>query len=129
MSLTPIRDPERNRLREIYADRNTFELHKVVATDKLFIEPGNKIYPVIFTITLQPLDGIPVVTHIHGIVGGGYDGDGQQVDYDFKDIQFPTTLPEWYFDPHRLRRAPERRAEQVRRTVIIQTRRSSVSVS
>ncbi len=100
LSLTPIRDPDRNRLREIYADRKTLELHKVVATDKLFILPGKDVYPVIFTITLQPLDGIPVVTHIHGIVGGGYDGDGQQVDYDFKDIEFPSSLPAWYFDPH-----------------------------
>jgi hypothetical protein len=32
-------------------------------------------------------------------VGDGYSGDGQVVDYVFSDISFPSTLPEWYFDP------------------------------
>jgi hypothetical protein len=44
-------------------------------------------------------EGIPVITHIHGVVYGGYDGDGQTVDYDFKDLVFPQTLPDWYFNP------------------------------
>ena len=44
--------------------------------------------------------GYPVVTRIHGEVGGGYDDDGKQVDYTFSEIKFPATLPEWYFDPH-----------------------------
>jgi hypothetical protein len=45
-------------------------------------------------------EGIPVITRIHGVVYGGYDGDGQTVDYDFKNLIFPASLPSWYFDAH-----------------------------
>ncbi len=96
--LEPTRDPDRNRLREIFADRTTYELERVIATDKLFILPGKDVYPVTFDITLALLHGTPVVTDIHGIVGGGYQDDGQVVDYYFRNIDFPTTLPDWYFD-------------------------------
>jgi hypothetical protein len=101
--LQPIRDPERNRLREIYADKNTYEVTRLIAHDRLF-DYDHQIYNVIFDIRFSMLDGIPVVTFIHGDVGktaGGvdYDGDGKQVDFTFKDITFPTTLPEWYFNP------------------------------
>jgi hypothetical protein len=98
--IEPLRDPDRNRLREIYVDKRTLELHKLVGTDKLFYAGAkDKVYPVIFTITMGNVDGFPVVTRIHGDVGGGYDDDGKQVDYTFKDIKFPATLPDWYFDP------------------------------
>ncbi len=96
--LEPKRDPNRNRLRQLWVDKTTYELKRVVATDKLFIQ-GGPVYPVLFTITVGSLDGYPVVTHIHGVVGGGYDGNGATVNYDFKDITFPKTLPSWYFDP------------------------------
>ena len=36
---------------------------------------------------------------IHGVIGDGYVGDGQTVDFTFRDIKFPATLPDWYFDP------------------------------
>jgi hypothetical protein len=97
LSIFPIRDVERNRLRELYVDRKTLELHKLIATDKLFVERG-PVYPVTFTITMGTVDGVPVVTDIHGVVGGGYNEDGKDVDFRFTDITFPKTLPEWYFD-------------------------------
>jgi hypothetical protein len=97
----PLRDVDRNRLREIYVDRKTLELHRLIATDKLFeLGPGGKVYPVTFTITMGNVDGYPVVTRLHGEVGGGYNDDGQLVDFIFSDIKFPATLPAWYFDPH-----------------------------
>lgn len=97
VSVSPRREPNRNRLREIYVDRKTLELKKVVATDQLFVQQG-PTYPVIFTIDLSMYRGIPVVTHIHGDVDKSYVGDGEQVDYDFTDIRFPRHLPDWYFD-------------------------------
>ena len=99
--LTPRRDPERNRLRELWVDPKTFELEKVLATDRLEVSDGmhSEIYPVMFTITMGRLDGIPIVTHIHGVVQGGYNGDDQIVEYSFEDVTFPKTLPAWYFDP------------------------------
>jgi hypothetical protein len=100
--LAPKRDPERNRLRELFADPNTFELKKVVAMDR-FEDCDDahhcQIYPTQFTITMSNVDGMPVVTHIHGVVEGGYNGDDQIVEYSYKDIAFPTSLPDWYFDP------------------------------
>jgi len=94
----PTRDPDRNRLREIWADKQTLELRKLVATDKLFLLGTSDVYGVTFTITMGNKDGIPVVTAIHGIVGDGYQGDGSVVDYTFSDITFPPALPDWYFD-------------------------------
>jgi hypothetical protein len=99
LTVVPIRDPERNRLREIWVDKKTLELHKLVATDKLFIEGSSDVYAVLFTVYLGWLNGMPVVTRIHGVVGDGYSGDGQIVDYWFNDITFPTSLPDWYFNP------------------------------
>jgi hypothetical protein len=98
LRIEPIRAPERNRLRELWADKATYELHKLIATDTLYVEKGG-VYPVAFTITLGMLAGRPVATDLHGEVGGGYVGDGQKVDYHFRDIAFPPTLPAWYFDP------------------------------
>lgn len=97
LKLQPRREPDRNRLRELWVDANTLEIHKVTATDKLFVERG-PIYPVTFTIYYSVLQGVPVITNIHGVVGGGYDEDGQIVDFYFKDTAFPATLPEWYFN-------------------------------
>lgn len=97
LHIFPIRDVERNRLREIFCDKKTLELHKLIATDKLFVG-AKEVYPTIFTITMGVVQGYPVVTNLHGVVGGGYTGDGQTVDFTFTDIAFPRTLPDWYFD-------------------------------
>ncbi|HEY4439559.1 MAG TPA: hypothetical protein VGN14_03845 [Candidatus Elarobacter sp.] len=100
LSVTPTRDVERNRLRELYVDRKTLELHKLIATDKLFVRGGsNAVYPATFTITMGNVAGYPVVTRLHGVIGGGYNDDGKDVDFLFTEIKFPPTLPEWYFDP------------------------------
>jgi hypothetical protein len=99
LTIYPIRDVERNRLREIYVDAKTLELRKLIATDKLFVNSGKSgIYPVTFTITMGTVQGVPVVTNLHGVVGGGYNDDGQIVDFQFNDITFPASLPAWYFD-------------------------------
>ena len=97
LTIYPIRDVESNRLREVYADKKTLELHRLVATDKLFLDRG-PVYPATFTITMGTVDGVPVVTDIHGVIGGGYNDDGKEVDFKFTDITFPKALPEWYFD-------------------------------
>lgn len=99
LRVTPYRDPERNRIREIFADKKTYELRKLVATDRLFVEHGS-VYGVVFTVRMGMLNGIPVVTDIHGKVGDGYSGDGEDVDFRFRDIVFPKSLPDWYFDAH-----------------------------
>jgi len=104
VSLLPRRDPDRNRLRELYVDHKTLELKEVIATDKLYEDDGgHHVYPMLFTITLGWLDNMPVVTHIHGTptyqTDAEYLGRDATVDYDFNDIAFPASLPDWYFDP------------------------------
>ena len=104
VSLQPRRDPDRNRLRELYVDRKTLELQEVVATDKLYEEgSGGHVYPMLFTVTLGWMNAMPIVTHIHGTPtyqrDADYLGIDATVDYDFTNITFPSTLPAWYFDP------------------------------
>jgi hypothetical protein len=105
LSLQPRRDPDRNRIRELYVDATTLELQQIVATDKLFDEGdnGNHVYPMLFTVTLGWMNNMPVVTHIHGTPtyeqDSEYLGKDATVDYDFNDIAFPSSLPAWYFDP------------------------------
>jgi hypothetical protein len=102
VSLQPRRDPDRNRLRELYVDHKTLELREVVATDKLF-EDNRHVYAMLFTVTLGWMNNMPIVTHIHGTPtyanDAEYLGTDATVDYDFNDITFPATLPDWYFDP------------------------------
>ncbi|MBV8372697.1 MAG: hypothetical protein JOY69_05510, partial [Candidatus Eremiobacteraeota bacterium] len=101
--LQPRRDPERNRLRELYVDSKTLELQEVVATDKLYDEDSRHVYPMIFTVTMGWMNNMPVVTHIHGTptyeTDAEYLGKDATVDYDFNDITFPGSLPAWFFDP------------------------------
>ncbi len=97
LTVQPKRDPSRNRIREIWVEKSTYELRKLVATDTLFV--GKDRFPATFTIEMSMLEGTPVVTDIRGVVGGGYNGDGQTVEMQFRDITFPKSLPEWYFNP------------------------------
>ena len=105
VSLQPRRDPDRNRLRELYVDAKTLELQQVVATDKLYDEGdgGHHVYPMLFTVTLGWMNNMPIVTHIHGTPtyeqDAEYLGRDATVDYDFNDITFPASLPDWFFDP------------------------------
>ena len=99
----PRRDPNRNRLRDLYVDAKTLELQEVVATDKLYDEDSRHVYPMMFTVTLGWMHDMPVVTHIHGTptyeTDAEYLGKDATVDYDFTDITFPAALPGWYFEP------------------------------
>lgn len=100
LTIFPLRDPDRNRLREIYADAKTLELRRLTTTDKLFVNNGKEgVFPITGTITMGMVQGFPVVTKLHAVVGGGYHDDGQEIFTEFNDIAFPTALPGWYFDP------------------------------
>ncbi len=97
--LAPLRDPDRNRLRELWADKRTYELRRLVSTDKLFDRTNKRVFGVIFTATLAEVAGHLVVTDLHGVVGDGFNDDGKEVDFHFREITFPASLPAWYFDP------------------------------
>lgn len=112
LTLVPRRDPERNVLREIWVDKNTYMLKRVIAHDRMFVEEGHT-YPMKVTYTLGYLEGYVVITHIDAIVlprkersgeeiadFGDETGDADSLTIDFQDITFPKSLPSWYFDPH-----------------------------
>ena len=101
LTVRPVRDPERNRLREVYADKTTYEVTRLITHDRLYV--GRQIYDTTFDIHVGVLDGRPIVTSIHGEVGqaadgSAYFGDGKSVDYTFTNIKFPREMPEWYFN-------------------------------
>jgi hypothetical protein len=112
--LQPRRDPERNVLREIWVDKGSYVLKRVIAHDRMFVEQGHT-YPMKVTYTLGYLDGYVVITHIDAVVlprqervGNEYQeiadfgnetGDADSLTIDFQDISFPSSLPQWYFNP------------------------------
>jgi hypothetical protein len=101
VSLVARRDPQRNRLRELWAIPTTFDLTKVVEEDHFEVcYAGNvcKFYPAWFTITLSRVENVPAITQIRAVVQGGYNGDDRVVDYAFENVTFPDSLPAWYFD-------------------------------
>jgi hypothetical protein len=105
LSLVAMSDPDRNRLREIYADATTYELTKLVANDRLYVTGSiTDDFSDEFTMMMGTVAGVPVVTRIHSVAGYDKNGlefqdDGKVVDYAFTDIAFPAALPDWYFDP------------------------------
>lgn len=95
----PLRDPRRNRLRELWIDPATFEIRKAVVVDRLFIL-GGPTFEELDTITMGWSGGYPVIAHIHARSDFDRDsGDGLDVDYSISDVSFPPTLPDWYFVP------------------------------
>jgi len=105
--LKPRRDPERNVLREVWVDKHSYELRKIIAHDRLFTDDEG-IFPMTITYTLGYLSKQLVVTRFHGVILPRVDPNGTQhtvsgigsvIDIDFQDITFPSSLPAWYFDP------------------------------
>jgi hypothetical protein len=96
----PLHVPGTYILRELWADAATLELRKVIVADKLFIVAG-PVYDQLDTMTFALVNGRELITHIHS--RANFDdqpgGDGADVDYDFTEVAFPTTLPDWYFQP------------------------------
>jgi len=61
---------------------------------------GGPVYEQLDTVNLSMLNGIPVITDIHApAVFDPDNGDVSEVDYEFRDVGFPASLPAWYFDP------------------------------
>jgi hypothetical protein len=97
------RDPERNRLTDLYVDRDTYALHRVVAHDRLYA--AGRVTPLRFEIDFGTNQGVPVITAIRGetdytaLDSRVRDEPLHEVTYQFKDIRFPAELPAWYFQP------------------------------
>lgn len=100
LRLRPEHDPARYRLRELWADATTYELQKAVVADKLYVQ-GGPVYDQLDTLTWAVVNGRPLITHIHTRADFDNDTppDGVDIDYDFSEIAFPSTLPDWFFEP------------------------------
>jgi hypothetical protein len=98
LRVQPLHVPGTYILREVWADAATLELRKAVVADKLFIEAG-PIYEQLDTMTFALVNGRETIAHIHARANFNNDpgGDGLDVDYDFSDVTFPASLPDWYF--------------------------------
>jgi len=97
------RDPDRNRLTDLYVDRSSYVLHRAVAHDHLYTD--GRAIPERFEIDFGMREGVPVITAIHGQTDyTALDARNagvplHEVDYRFEGIAFPADLPAWYFDP------------------------------
>ena len=101
LRLEPRRDPERNRLRDVWVERRDARVSRFRASDRLFYEGTDYVVPQVFDVTMGVLDGISVVERIV-VRSAGYDlfgGGSLTGEYRFERIVFPPQLPDWYFDP------------------------------
>ncbi|GAC1391963.1 MAG: hypothetical protein NVSMB31_09680 [Vulcanimicrobiaceae bacterium] len=99
LQIEPRRDPERNRLREIWADKTTYEIRTYTATDRLFVL-GGPVYQQLDTVGVSFQNGMPVIREVHSKTILDPDlGQIPDMDYSYRDIEFPPALPPWYFEP------------------------------
>jgi hypothetical protein len=103
LELTAYRDPERNRLRDIWIDPVSFETRRVRANDRLFLLPTGLWVPDLFDVYLEMRDGLPVIRRIESTTDvdsyAASHGPHFRAEYRFDDIAFPASLPDWYFQP------------------------------
>jgi hypothetical protein len=103
LALVPRRDPDRNRLTDLYVDRDTAEIDRAVAHDHLYTE--GRAIPERFEIDFGNDDGERVITRIHGQTDYSERDPSvapeplHDVLYRFENIAFPAQLPDWYFEP------------------------------
>jgi hypothetical protein len=98
------RDVDRNRLRELWIDVQTYDVRRAIANDRLyFSDAGGGWVADIFDMALDLQDGVPVIRTIASTTEVDKDtianGPHDQIQFSFEDIAFPATLPSWYFHP------------------------------
>jgi hypothetical protein len=103
LRLTPRRDPDRNRLRELWIDRESYAVRRFVATDRMYHGDSGSWDPETFDARLDREDDVPVIRSIISRPDlrqqpWTYPND-EEGDYRFSDISFPQLLPDWYFHP------------------------------
>ena len=94
LRLEPRRDPQRNRIDDLWVDRESYEVRRMRVRDHLYMDMG-RILDVEFDVHFTQRDGLPVIDTIHGVTAGGV----WETDYRFIDLTFPRSMPSWYFDP------------------------------
>ena len=95
LALAPKRDPQRNRLDDLWVDATTFELERMRLRDHLYLGLTGQSLEDEFDVRFTLRDGLPMLTTIHGQTKYGQ----FETDYTYRDVSFPASLPDWYFDP------------------------------
>lgn len=103
LRLTPRRDPDRNRLRELWIDRDSYSVRRFIATDRLYHGDTGSWDPETFDVRLEREGDVPVIRSIDARPDlreqpWTYPGD-EEGNYRFSEVAFPPVLPEWYFHP------------------------------
>jgi hypothetical protein len=93
--LAPKRDPARNRIDELWVDAATFEIRRMRVRDHLYLAFTGLVLDDELDVRFSLRDGLPLIASIHGETADGV----SQSDYTYRDITFPATLPDWYFEP------------------------------
>jgi hypothetical protein len=97
--LTPRRDPDRNRLTELWVEPATARVQRFIANDRLYEKPTDLWVPDVFDATFGTAGDTDVVTSISSRATQ-LDGARSEGTYHFVDIAFPAHLPDWYFEPN-----------------------------
>jgi hypothetical protein len=89
------RDPLRNRIDDLWIDAVTYEVKRMRLRDHLYLGLTGQSIADEFDVRFDPRAGFPLIATIHGET----EGDEFETDYTFRDVSFPETLPDWYFEP------------------------------
>jgi hypothetical protein len=95
LMLKPKRDPQRNRIDDLWVDATTFEILRMRVRDHLYFGfRGSSIEEELDArFTLR--DGLPLLSAIRGrTLYEQYESE-----FTYRDVSFPASLPDWYFEP------------------------------
>lgn len=98
------RDPERNRLREVWLDAQTGTLRRYVMRDRIYFSGRTGKVPDSFEFREGVAGDVPSIVSVTSLPDGGPaaagPGGAPSVTYRFEDVTFPLALPDWYFDAY-----------------------------
>jgi hypothetical protein len=95
LALEPKRDPARNRIGELWVDAQTYEVQRMRVRDHLYLGLSGQSLADEFDVRFTAREGLPLIATIHGETQGAE----FETDYTYRDVAFPSALPDWYFDP------------------------------
>jgi hypothetical protein len=93
--LTPRRDPDRNRIDELWVDAASYDVRRMRVRDHLYFQFTSQSLPDEFDVRFTERDDLPLIATIHGQTREG----AYETDYTFENVRFPAVLPDWYFEP------------------------------
>ena len=95
LPLAPKRDPDRNRIDDLWVDAASFELVRMRVRDHLYLGLSGQSLEDEFDARFVMRDGLPILQSIHGQTQYAQ----FETDYTYRDVVFPPALPDWYFEP------------------------------